>query len=160
MDSTRTGRFWISLGSPKAVRIIYVVMILYALVLGSLMVGYTHVQSCLAKYADLNANALQVRSQSTFDDRVQQKRVDAVDHSDRARIIANQQALSKLVQAAMSRDGTITNKALADLKKTNDASLHQFAKNEVERTSIAQARAAIDKRRADNPIPGPPSEQC
>lgn len=156
---TPARRFWRRLGGPGAVRIVYVFIFVYALIIGGLMVGYSHVQKCLAGYADANAVSSQARTQAAADDRVLLQRVSNVDKSDRDRIFANQQALSKLVRSIVD-SGTADRKALNDLVTTSTESLKVFDRNEQERTSIAQARAAIERTRSANPVPGPPSEQC
>jgi multidrug efflux pump subunit AcrB len=162
VETTRRGRFWVALGGPKAVRTIYVIMLFYALVLGGLMLGYADVQKCLADYSDQNALATKARADAGTDDRLLNQRVAAVDQSDRIRIIENQQALAELAKAAALGQGNTTaaRDALAKFQRTSDVSLEIFRKNQEERTSIAQARAAIDKKRSDNPVPSPPSEQC
>lgn len=162
MQSTRTGRFWIALGGPKAVRIVYVIMLFYALVLGGLMLGYADVQQCLSDYSDQNALSTKARAEAATDDRLLNQRIESVNHSDRVRIIENQAALAELVKAAAASDNNPAagREAFAKFQRTSDVSLDIFRKNEEERTSIEQARAAIEKKRSDNPVPPPPSEQC
>lgn len=153
-------RFWVGLGSARAVRIIFVLMILYFLVIGGLVLGYSNVQSCLAKYSDLSAKALQIRVQTGSDDRALNQRILTVDASDRARIIANQLATRQLIQSTVKNGGVATRSALVNFLKVGDDSIAQFQKNEVERTRIAAERLRIDQVRATAPNPGPPSESC
>jgi cell division protein YceG involved in septum cleavage len=160
MDTTPRGRFWIAIGSPQAVRIIYVVVVVYAVILGALVLGYSNVQSCLADYSDANAKVLQIRADITLDERAVQRRIDVVDTSDRLRLIANQQALGRIVEASASGSQARTVQALREFQKINNTSLKIFDQNTEERSSITVERARIDKARADTPIPGPPSEQC
>jgi multidrug efflux pump subunit AcrB len=156
----RATRFWIATGSPRAIRLVYIVIVLYALIIGSLMYGYANVQSCFADYADANALVLQVRAKTSTDDRILQQRVDAVNAADRQATIATQASLAGLVQTAARGNRSDTRTALLDFAKVNEQSLQTYASDERERTSIAQERARIDAIRAATPIPGPPSEQC
>lgn len=160
MHTTRRGRFWIALGGPKAVRIIYVIVLFYALVIGGLMLGYADVQKCLQDYSDQNAAALRVRTEASADDRILSQRIENVDKADRVRIIANQAALADLVQSAADNNSLAAESALKHFTEVNDASLKIFQKNEQERTMIAEARRAIDAKRAATPLPEAPSEQC
>lgn len=160
MHTTRPGRFWIALGGPRAVRIVYVIMLFYAFVIGGLMLGYADVQNCLADYSDQNASALKVRTEASTDDRLLSQRVEAVAKSDRVRIIANQQALNDLIKAFIAGKEATIQQAAVRSQAVNQLSLDQFAANEKERSLIETERAAIEKRRTDAPIPGPPSEQC
>lgn len=156
----RAARFWVAMGSPRAIRIVYVVMLAYALIIGGLMFGYAKVQSCFADYADANAAVLQVRAKTTTDDRALQQRIDAVAAADRQATIATQASLADLVQTAARGNRNDTRDALLAFAKVNGQGLQTYASDERERTSIAQERARIDAIRAATPIPGPPSEQC
>lgn len=157
---TATARFWVALGGPKAVRIIYVIMLFYALILGGLMLGYANVQQCLADYSNENATALKTRGQFTTDDRLLSQRIESVAKSDRVRIIANQQAYSELIKALIAGKQPEIQRQALRYQAINQASLDQFAANEKERSLIERARADIDQKRAATPLPGPPSEQC
>ncbi|WP_431881583.1 hypothetical protein [Micromonospora chalcea] len=48
-------RAWSALGTPNMVRVISAGMIVYALILGALVVGYTRVQACVTQYSDASA---------------------------------------------------------------------------------------------------------
>lgn len=160
--TTRRGRFWVALGSPRAVRFVYAIVLIYALIIGGLMLGYTSVQSCLSDYSDLNAKVLQVRGTFTTEERILLQRVEAVSTSDRYRIIANQQALAELVSAvsAAENNRAAGERAFTNFRKVSDDSIQIFQRNETERQSIAAERARIDAKRAATPLPGPPSEVC
>ena len=158
MPTTRTTRFWIALGSPRAVRIVFALMLVYALVIGGLMLGYASVQSCLAEYTDEAALSTRIRLQTAADRKLNQ-RIEDVNTSDRARIIANQKATRELLIAARE-DGTASRRALDAYIRISDESLDIFAVNEAERRKLAQERARIDAIRATAPAPASPSDRC
>jgi hypothetical protein len=157
---TRGSKIWYSIGTARTVRVIFVLMILYFLVIGGLVLGYANVQNCLAHYSDENAIALRIRTQTASDDRALNVRVDEVDTSDRARIIANQKATRDLIEATAKNGGTATLADLRAYQKISDDSLAIFATNENQRVSIRQERARIDAVRSTAPNPDPPSETC
>lgn len=156
----RSQRFWIALGSPKAVRVIFALMVCYALIIGGLMLGYANVQNCLTDYTDENARATRIRVQTSADDRALNVRIETVNASDRARIIENQKATRELLIATRDRGGNASEAALTKFIKVSDDSLNIFAVNESERAKIAQERARIDAIRATAPAPAAPSERC
>ncbi len=159
MSPTKSQQLWIALGGPRAVRIIFILMLLYALVIGGLMLGYANVQSCLADYNDEAAISTRVRIQTGADDRKLNQRIEDVNASDRARIIANQKATRELLIATRDR-GAAGDEAINNFIKVSDDILGIFAINENERAKIAQERARIDSIRAGAPTPAPPSERC
>lgn len=156
--STRRGRFWIAMGSPRAVRVIFALMLVYALVIGGLMLGYARVQQCLARYSDANARSTQIRIQTGADDRRLLLRTQVVDEADRARIIANQRAVLSFIRDI--NNGRSQTEAFKDLERSTEDSLAVFANNEKERQSIAKERARIEAVRATANPPLPPSEMC
>lgn len=156
----RAARIWYSIGTARTVRVIFVLMVLYFLVIGGLVLGYANVQNCLAKYSDENAVALRIRAQTGADDRALNNRVDAVDSSDRALIIANQKATRDLIEATANNGGRATIADLRAYEKVSDDSLAIFAVNEQQRAAIRQERARIDTVRSSAPNPDPPSETC
>lgn len=159
--TTRKGRFWIAIGSPKAVRFIFAGMLVYALVIGGLMLGYANVQSCLANYSDDAAKSSQTRLVAAAQDRTLNNRVEAVNTSDRQRIIANQRALKSLIDALLAGDSAReTATALETYNKVNNESLSIFAANERERIAIGGERIKVEKLRASAPAPDAPSETC
>lgn len=158
MSPTRRRRFWVNLGSPNAVRAVFAGMIVYALIIGGLILGYANVQECLQDYADANARAFQNRAQASAQDRALQLRTDALALSDRQRLIANARATVILVEAINSAG--LTSKALSDYQKVNEESLRIFAANETERINIGNERARVENMRASTPLPDAPSDTC
>lgn len=159
-DMGRGARLWNGLGSPRTVRIIFVGMILYFLVIGGLVLGYTGVQHCLQDYSDENALSLQVRYETSAVDRQLNARVDTIDASDRSRIRANNDASLEFLQNVAITGGNPTAEALSAFRKVNANSAKIFDANEKARVQIANERAANDNRRATAPNPPPPSETC
>lgn len=157
---SRGSRIWYSIGTARTVRVIFVLMIMYFLIIGGLVLGYANVQNCLAHYSDENAVALRIRAQTAADDRALNVRVDEVDSSDRARIIDNQKATRDLIEATANNGGRATIADLRAYQNVSNDSLKIFAVNEQARVGIRQERARIDSVRSTAPNPGPPSETC
>lgn len=159
--NTRRIKFLDAIGSPKAVRFIFAGMVIYALVIGGLMLGYANVQSCLAKYSDASADSSRIRAEAAAQDRTLNNRVEAVNTSDRQRIIANQRAIRQLLADIMAEPrGTASNESLRTYNQVNDESLRIFAANERERMAIGAERLKVEKLRATAPPPNSPSETC
>ncbi len=156
----RGHEFWNGLGSPRTVRIIFLGMIVYFLVLGGLVLGYANVQNCLSAYNNDAARNTKTRAQLSADDRKLNVRIENVNTQDRGRILADQQALQDLVEAAIRADPAETAKALRDYKKVNEQSLSIFQTNEAERAAIALKRTRIDNARAAATPPDAPGERC
>lgn len=160
MHTTRKGRFLLAIGSPRAVRFIFLGMLIYALVIGGLMLGYTNVQSCLADYSDDAARSSQTRTAAAAQDRNLNNRIEAVNTSDRQRIIVNQRAMRTLVEVILRGEPPVTAKALAAYNKVNDDSLEIYVRNEKERMAIAAERLKVEELRASAPAPEAPSDSC
>jgi hypothetical protein len=157
--NNRRVRFLDAIGSPKAVRFIFAGMVIYALVIGGLMLGYANVQSCLARYSDESAKASQVRLSAAAQDRTLNNRTEAVNTSDRQRIIANQRATQTLIESLLE-EGDGERLAFLAFNKVNDESLRVFAANERERMDINTERLRVERLRATAPAPDAPSETC
>jgi hypothetical protein len=155
----RGSRFWEGLGSARTVRVIFIGMIVYFVVIGMLVFGYAKVQTCLAQYSNESAAATKMRVQLAADDRVLNQRIEAVDDSDRARIIADQKATRDLL-VAVNKNGRATRQDIDNFLATSNGSIKIFSTNERERQSIAEERARIDAARAQAAPPPAPKERC
>ncbi|MET0698597.1 MAG: hypothetical protein ABWY93_02935 [Mycobacterium sp.] len=160
LDNERSREMLLTLGTPKAIRIIFALMILYALVIGGLVVGYSKVQACLADYTNQSAQSTAVRTQAAAEDRALNAREAAVDQSDRVRIRASNDATLVFIQNVAETRGQPTPAALAEFRKVNATSAVIFDQNENERVKITTERRNIEARRAASPPPAPPSETC
>lgn len=157
----KTG-LWGALGTPRVVRIITLLVIAYALVIGSLVVGYVNVSRCVADYSDQAARATIVRNNAAAQDRELNAATDAVDNSDRVRLRADQNALLHLIKLLNRPDTTRDQKIVAfnALQRTNEESSRILAVNDKERARIIARRRAVEAQRAASPLPAPPSETC
>lgn len=160
MHTTRHGRFLLAIGSPKAVRFIFAGMLVYALVIGGLMLGYADVQHCLANYTDAAARSAQTRAAAAAQDRALNARIEAVSLSDRQRIIANQKASQELIEKSIETDGAVPDEVLLKYTKISDESLRIFLKNEEERAAINEQRRRVEALRDSAPAPDAPSDSC
>jgi len=159
-NSTRRGRFLLAIGSPSAVRFIFVGMFVYAIIIGSLMLGYARVQGCLSDYSDQAAASTKGRSEAAAEDRRLDAREALIDESDRERMRADQAAMLKLLQTAATATQEEKLAAFKELIDTNTTSAEVLAHNDAERDRITAARQASEAKRAANPVPEPPSEIC
>lgn len=159
MDHNRKSRFWVAIGSPRAVRFIFAGMLVYALVIGGLMLGYAQVQSCLANYSEDAAASTRVRAEAAAQDRTLNNRTEAVNLSDRQRIIINQRATKSLIDDLID-DGQSDDAAFINYNKVNVESLRIFSENEKERNAIGAERLKVEKLRNTAPPPESPSETC
>lgn len=62
-------KVWRWLGTPGSVRAITAGMLVYALILGGLIVGYSRVTACLTDLGDVDAVATTKRAQAAAEDR-------------------------------------------------------------------------------------------
>ncbi|MFI5833224.1 hypothetical protein ACIA5A_06055 [Micromonospora sp. NPDC051300] len=58
-------RAWSALGTPTMVRVITAGMLVYAMILGALIIGYTKVQTCVTEYSDQSARRTSEIAQAT-----------------------------------------------------------------------------------------------
>ncbi len=161
--ATRGGRFWYALGSAKTVRIIFICMIVYFLIIFGLVLGYSNVQNCLADYSDQSAAASKARSDAAAIDRRLNARYDDLSTSERARLRRDQDALLILVR--LLADGRELNSqavqnAIANVESVYQASADIAKVNDSERRRLDQERGSAESLRALNPPPEPPSESC
>ncbi len=157
------GRIWFNLGTPNTVRVIFVAMIAYFLVLGGLVLGYTNVQQCLATYSDASAASTKARAEAAAIDRKLNARIDELSTSERARLRSDQVALLELVTVlsqGRNVDSSAVQVALDKVKQTNEDSVAIGKVNDRERYAIEQERARADALRTLNPVPEAPSEKC
>ncbi len=161
--SSAPGRFWIALGSARTVRIIFICMIVYFLIIGGLVLAYSNVQKCLADYGDVQAESSKARSEAASIDRKLNARYDELSTSERARLRVDQDALLDLM-AVLVRGGDIDDNAaqiaLEKVKQTNEDSAEIGRVNDKERFALNQERARADALRQLNPVPDAPSETC
>lgn len=145
-DATRKAWGWF--GTPAAVRVISVGMLLYAVLIGALFGGYVKVQSCQASYADKSATATAARADIAREDR----ELDEKDRQARDRAeVALDNALAALV--AVPNNQQKTGLAFANLVAV--------------RKEVAAVRVETNRQRAENelerqqsPPPPPPSQTC
>ena len=158
----RTSRAWTALGTPKAVQIISIGMVIYLLMLGGLTYGYAKVSSCLARYADESANSQAIRAGAAAEDRRLNDAEGRLADLDRARYRADQKAMNDALATVLNPEASRPERAqaFAELLAVNGETGRILDANEVERTQIRQERTAVEARRAQNPVPPPPSETC
>lgn len=158
--NTRKGRFWVAIGSPRAVRFIFAGMLIYALVIGGLMLGYANVQQCLANYSDDSAVAARTRADAAAQDRVLNARENAVDASDRTRLRADNAAILIYISAVTQSSGNPSDVSTKEFLRVRSESQKIFENNELERKVIFEQRARVEKFRSSAPPPDAPSETC
>lgn len=157
----RTG-LWGALGTPKAVRVISIGMLIYLLIIGGLTYGYAKVSGCLAKYADQSATSQAVRANAAAEDRRLNDAEGRLDDSDRARYRADQAAMARLL-AKLGDPAAPREQRAAEFKNLLDVTTRTAAVldgNEADRSKIRQERARIEESRRANPVPPPPSQTC
>lgn len=157
----KTG-LWGALGTPRAVRIISVMMLVYLLVIGGLVFGYAKVSSCLAAYADQSARSTAIRASAAAEDRALNQAEGRLDDSDRARYAADQKAMTDALTVLLDREADRDTRAaaLVGLLDVHRETTRILAVNAAERSRIRQERARIEGDRQRNPVPPPPSETC
>lgn len=153
-------RVWQSLGTPVAVRAVVLLVLIYAVVIGALFVGYVKVQSCVTKYSNEAAVSTKARADAAAEDRRLNVAESALEDSDRAALRANATALTAVLQATVTRDEPRVRRAFTRLLSTQQRSATALDGNEVKRREIRRQRAEIEARRAQSPPPPPPSETC
>jgi hypothetical protein len=157
----KTG-FWGALGTPKAVRIISVGMLLYLIVIGGLTYGYAKVSGCLAAYADQSAVSTSARAKAAAEDRRLNDAEGVLEDSDRARYRADQAAwtvlLAKVGDPKVPREERAA--TFANLLKVTTETSRILDANEAQRAKIRKDRVRVEADRAKNPVPPPPSETC
>jgi hypothetical protein len=157
----KTG-FWGALGTPKAVRIISVGMLVYLLILGGLTYGYARVSGCLATYADQSAVSTAARANAAAEDRRLNDAEGRIDDSDRARYRADQAAMARLLASLGNPDGDRDRREaeFANLLRVSTETSRILDDNEAQRDRIRRERAGIEADRQRNPVPPPPSQTC
>ena len=157
----KTG-LWGALGTPKAVRVISVGMLVYLLVIGGLTYGYARVSTCIASYADASARSTQARANAAAEDRRLNDAEGVLADSDRARYRADQAAMAGLLVKLGNPASTQQEKAaeFANLLKVTTETSRILDSNEGERGRIRTERARIEAERQRNPVPAPPSQTC
>ncbi len=161
--ASRAGKMWFNLGSPRTVRIIFIAMIIYFVIIGGLVLGYSQVQNCLSDYSDEQAVSAQARAEAARLDREINKQYDDLSTSERARLRADQDALLDLVRllsAGRDIDSSAVQVALEKVEKVNRESAEIGKTNDDFRRDLNQKRASADALRQLNPVPEAPSEQC
>lgn len=157
----KTG-LWGALGTPKAVRIISVGMLIYLLIIGGLTYGYAEVSSCLARYADLSATSQAARADAAAQDRQLNDAEGLLSDGDRARYAADQKAMAEALGTLLDPTAARADRAakLRELLDVNRETARVLAYNEQRREQIRNERARIERERLSNPVPPPPSETC
>lgn len=153
---------WGALGTPKSVRVITVLMMVYAVVIGALVFGYAKVSGCLATYADRSATSQAVRAEAAAEDRKLNDAESVLADSDRQRYRQDKAAMSNLL-VTLGRPGVAQEQkaaAYANLLKVDNETAKVLDANEAERREIRAERRQIEERRKLNPVPPPPSETC
>lgn len=155
------GRLWKALGTPNAVRVVTVLMLVYALVIGALVFGYAKVQSCVTDYSNQAATSTKARAAAAADDRRLNDAESRLEDSDRTRLRANADALSDLlVTLAKPATAAVKQAKFETLLKVNAESAKVLDANEASRQRIRMERAQVEAQRLRNPPPPPPSETC
>ncbi len=158
-----TGRrrtVWAALGTPSAVRVVTVLMMVYALVIGALVFGYAKVQGCVTRYSDLAATSTKARAEAAAEDRELNAVAEALNDSDRLANRNADAAMNRVVQSLVAGDPRKTQAAIEALLVQQRKSAAVYAENERKRQGVRQDRQAIEERRAKTPPPPPPSETC
>lgn len=154
--------FWTALGTPRAVQIVTVLMIVYALAIGALVFGYAQVSSCLASYADESARSTGARAALAAEDRVladADRQLDARDRMARDKAeAALDAALVALVAQPQNQSKIVTSFAALVRSRAEAAAVR--ADTTVQRLANDATRAENERQRAENPPPPPPSESC
>jgi len=153
---------WGALGTPTAVRIISVSMLIYLLIIGGLTYGYARVSGCLASYADQSAVSTAARADAAAEDRRLNDAEGRIDDSDRARYRADQAAMARLLAKLGNPESSREERAaeFANLLKVTTETARILDANEAQREQIRAERARIDGERQRNPVPPPPSQTC
>lgn len=153
---------WGALGTPKAVRIISVGMIVYLLIIGGLTYGYARVSGCLASYADKSAVSQAARANAAAEDRQLNDAEGRLADSDRARYRADQAAMTRFLAVLRNPETTREERAVEfdNLARVSADTSKVLDTNEAERRRIRQERGRIEADRLNNPVPPPPSETC
>jgi hypothetical protein len=154
--------FWTALGTPRAVQIVTVLMIVYAIAIGALVFGYAQVSSCLASYAEAAAKSTAARAKLAADDRT----LDEADRqlADQERVARDRseaaldEALASLVAQPPNADRAKNAFARLVIVRTGAATTR--AQTATERAKNAKTRADNEAERAQSPPPPPPSESC
>jgi hypothetical protein len=160
VTASRRTRLWAALGTQRAVRIVTVLMLVYALVIGALVFGYAKVQSCVTNYSNVAAQSTKARADAAAEDRRLNDAEGRLDDSDRAVNRANSKALSAVVQSFVDGDRAVTQAKFQQLLATDKVSAKTLDDNEKARQLIRSERAQIENLRRMNPPPPPPSETC
>ncbi len=161
--TSRKQKIWYSLGSARTVRIIFIAMVIYFLIIGGLVLGYSNVQQCLADYSDAQAESNRARAEAAAIDRKINARYDELSTSERARLRVDQEAFLDLLKVLIEGDSlnsSAAQVALAKVEKVNSDSAAIGRVNDKERFQLNQERAQAEALRTLNPAPGPPSQEC
>lgn len=160
----RAGDMFDALGSRAAVRVVLLMMLVYAATSGMLVFGYAEVSRCVANYADASAASNKLRAGAAAEDRALDARLETVNASDIARIRADQAAMLKmfllLSTPKAQQDRRQVKAAFDGTVRSYVVSAQVLAKNQAERNNIARERAAVQARRAASPVPAGPSITC
>jgi hypothetical protein len=155
---SRPRRVWASLGTQNAVRAVIALVVVYALIIGALVVGYARVSTCLAKYADRSAVSATARSDAAAEDRQADEAERAINESERVRLAANDAALDKVLIASNGTDRAKTLAAFKELLAVRAETARQRRANDARRDALAAQRARTEEDRRRNPPP--PSQSC
>lgn len=160
--TSRGGRFWFNLGSARTVRVIFVAMIVYFLIIGGLVLAYSNVQNCLQDYSDQQAASNKARAEAAAIDRQINAEYDDLSTSERARLRVDQDAFLDLLRA-INRQGADSSAARVALEKAEQVNKDSAAIGKVNdraRYALNQQRAQAEALRQLNPVPEAPSEEC
>ncbi|WBB94168.1 hypothetical protein [Verrucosispora sp. WMMC514] len=153
-------RIWSWLGTPGSVRAITAGMLVYALLIGALVFGYARVSNCLASYADASARSTAARAQAAAEDRAVGEADRRITEQERAAAARAEAALDAVLRAMASQDRDRTQSAFADLLRVRDEVAEVRAGAAAARKENDAMRARIEQRRAEHPVPPPPSQSC
>lgn len=155
--------FWYNLGSARSVRIIFVCMVVYFLIIGGLVLGYAKVQKCIADYSEVQNISSRARSEAATIDRELNARYDELSTAERNRLGTDQDAFLELMDVLASpeaRSPVVVRVALAKVRKVNEESRRISKVNDAERIQLDQRRAKAEALRQLNPVPEAPSKKC
>lgn len=153
-------RLWASLGTQSAVRVISVLMLIYLLIIGFLVVGYSRVSSCLAIYADRSAISTNARAVVAAQDRQLDLAERDLDEQDRVANRAFNKALSAVLVSLSGTDQDQKRQAYAALLVQDKKTAAQLDADATSRATLRAARLRNEDERKQHPVPPPPSQSC
>lgn len=152
-------RAFSSLGTTRARNIILVMLLIYALLIGALMMLYVNIASCVSDYANKSAISTNARAQAAAEDRKLDQASVNLQESDRKANREFSRALSAVLRSFGESEAS-RKTAYQELLLVDEQTSKVLDDNADKRNVIRLQRLEIEKQRAANPPPPPPSETC